>query len=301
MNRTAAILDDLLGPGTEAAGDGEYRYLCPRCRHDAHKFGFNVHKGIGHCFNCDYTATVQKLFQDMGVDFKEEGPAPTLEEVEDGLSELVSDQVFPVVSLPPEAFPAAQSQDAMWYLANRRLTSTEVETYQIHYCTQGLYQYRVILPCFIAGKIRGFSARAVSPEALVKYLYPPGMAKSEILWNLDRARQYGRVIITEGVFDALAVGDDAVASLGKFLSKGQRNILISLGIKEVVLLYDSDAHDAAYLAAKELSKYMSTKIVLLNQGDPGDHSRDYLRHKIDMAQEWNGFDSMEHDLRQQFG
>lgn len=73
-----------------------------------------------------------------------------------------------------------------------------------------------------------------------KYFTMPGMDKREILWNYDNARRSDTVVVTEGVYDAARVGKCAVATLGKYVSDKQVDLLQQYW-RHVVILLDPDA------------------------------------------------------------
>jgi hypothetical protein len=101
---------------------------------------------------------------------------------------------------------------------------------------------RLIIPIWWDGQMIGWQARAITRGADPKYYTMPGLPKQKILYNGDRARQFPFAVIVEGVFDAFAVGNCAVATLGHKLSWSQRELLSKwFGNGSVCLLYDPDA------------------------------------------------------------
>ena len=89
-----------------------------------------------------------------------------------------------------------------------------------------------------------------------------------------------RVVVTEGVFDAIAIGDLAVASFGKSLSQRQLGLL--KGFKEVVFYWDEDAYDEVERYATELNGVVKT---VLHPDDLDAGARSYAenQHLIDEA------------------
>lgn len=99
---------------------------------------------------------------------------------------------------------------------------------------------RVIIPLLYQGDIYGWTARLTRPKkvnAELKYKMNEGQSKfifgADHLF--DKLRKY--VIITEGVFDAIAV--DGIGVLGSKLTENQMNIIKSTD-KEIIVLPDRD-------------------------------------------------------------
>ena len=108
------------------------------------------------------------------------------------------------------------------------------------------------------------------------------MRKSTVVYNLDRARQFGVGVVCEGVFDVFKVGGPGVCIFGKNLSTAQRNLLNTIG-KGLILLPDTDKHkdfdtvaDAQKMAsewnARNVFQY-GVHVVVLPEKDAGAMSR----------------------------
>jgi DNA primase len=102
--------------------------------------------------------------------------------------------------------------------------------------------------------------------------------------NLDQAKQFPRVVITEGPIDCVHAGPDAVATFGKQISAVQIAKLIKAGVKAVDLMWDSDAVKEIQQFGAVLSSIFDTRLVYLPHGDPGDYSRDWLTYFRSQAQ-----------------
>ena len=118
-----------------------------------------------------------------------------------------------------------------------------------------------------------------------KYYFPHGVKKAWALYNLDKARTHETVFVVEGVTDAWAVGEAAVARFGKELSMAQLRLLTTQCFgKHIIIVPDSDdpqALDAARAEAMRMelqSAFASVKLSLLPEGiDPGDLIKRYDR------------------------
>jgi hypothetical protein len=145
---------------------------------------------------------------------------------------------------------------------------------------------RLMFPIYQSDEYRGFQGRTIYKNTDPKYIGATGMLKGELLYNYDKAfSQRYMLVITEGFFDCLKVGDRAVATLGKNITKKQLR-LIQLGVfDKVVVFLDKDAEKEAYANAKSISNYFETYVAMPNwenllllpdgkkKKDPGDMTK----------------------------
>jgi hypothetical protein len=158
-------------------------------------------------------------------------------------------------------------------------------------CTKGKWRGRVVLPVKdAAGRWLGFSARliedrpplsvrAMRPSANVpiayderpKYLYPPGMDRRKMLWGLETLPPApSPAWVVEGVFDALPLFPNALATFGKNVTDEQVEMLAGLE-RPIVVCLDGDAWTLARsLAARlRLRRVDATWCQLPPGSDPG--------------------------------
>ena len=134
------------------------------------------------------------------------------------------------------------------------------------------------------GRMLGFGARALTPDAKPKYLNSPESElyrKSRILFGVDRARaamaKGGRAVVVEGYTDVLALHqagfEAAVAVMGTAITPDQLQALAGL-CEEVVLALDADrAGRAAMLRAQNVagSRKLRLRVAQMPAGeDPAD-------------------------------
>ena len=142
------------------------------------------------------------------------------------------------------------------------------------------------------GKRRGWQSRFVGEldwkgpkkrELPPKYFTAPGMPRSELLYNLDRAKNYSTGVIVEGVTDVWSFGPMAVGLFGKNLTTEQyRKFLATFRKRTAVLLLDPEEFDSEGTGelVRMLRKAMpkSFAAVKLPMGtDPGSLDRSFLR------------------------
>ncbi len=154
---------------------------------------------------------------------------------------------FPLDRIKESVF----AERALAYLRRRGVTDADLLLYQLGFCVDGKYQGRIIVPVlqdgepvyFVARLFFGFGKRYLNPSNDEVRVSP-----KELLFNWDLAKAAPVVRITEGVFDAMALGEGAVALLGKQLHDGQRRLL-ELGVFHALEVWlDPDAEkDARHL------------------------------------------------------
>ncbi|MGI8460549.1 MAG: DNA primase [Solirubrobacterales bacterium] len=147
------------------------------------------------------------------------------------------------------------------------------------------FRSRIIFPVRDArGRMLGFGARGLTPDAKPKYLNSPESEiyrKSRILFGVDRARMAmakgGRALVVEGYTDVLALHqagfEEAVAVMGTAITPDQLTALAGL-CEEVVLALDADrAGRAAMLRAQNVagSRKLRLRVAQMPSGeDPAD-------------------------------
>jgi hypothetical protein len=116
-----------------------------------------------------------------------------------------------------------------------------------------------------------------------KYYFPHGVKKAWALYNLDKARTHDTIFIVEGVTDAWAIGESAVARFGKSLSSAQVQLLTEQCFgKHVIIVPDMDDPQALDCAKEDAMKleiqaaFASVKLALPPDNmDPGDMLKQY--------------------------
>ena len=180
------------------------------------------------------------------------------------------------------------------FMIKRGITMDDVRMFGLFWCDSGRYRNRIVFPVWENQRLLYWQARAmwekteVAPGSrYIKALNPPSVpgavVSSDVLFNLDTARRFPRVAITEGPIDAIHVGPSAVCTFGKQISNTQVKRLIDAGVKAVDLIWDGPtasepmgAHPEMIQVTPWLSTFFDVNLVFLPQGDPGDYPRDRL-------------------------
>lgn len=129
---------------------------------------------------------------------------------------------------------------------------------------------RIVFPNYYHGKAVSWQARDYLGIHKAKYITAPKDGEiifhKNFLWGIDKV-PYDKVIVCEGVMDALTIGYGAVHTHGVKFSKAQVDELA--GFREVYICYDSDGagDDGAKRLASQLSHKTKVKIVKVSEKD----------------------------------
>ena len=171
------------------------------------------------------------------------------------------------------------------YMTYRGISTEDAKRLGMFWCDKGKYANRLIFPVWEDDKLVYWQARAMwdsKEKGFLKALNPPkcpGTAvSSDVFMNLNSARFYPRVCITEGPIDCIHTGPDAVASFGKSLSAVQIAKLWRAGVRAIDLMWDADARESTLGIAPLLAQMFDLRIVWLPEKDPGSYTRDYLTY-----------------------
>lgn len=290
----------------------EWAMTCPVCSKED-KLVVNVERGVWHCWVCEEYTT---RWGGKKVPVKGAGGLVKLVGLLEGCSreraaaivasgstqsytvdlsalgedwEPVEELVDPTpIPPPPGWLPITTS---LPYCEQRGISIEDVQQFGLVYCATGRYRNRLIFPVWENNKLMYYQARAMwdgrPGEKFTKSLNPPktpgAIGPSEVLMNLDVAKTYPRVAITEGPIDCIHAGVDAVCTFGKKISYRQITKLVHAGVRAIDLMWDGPttsepkgAWPEMLRVAARLSGIFDVKLVFLPQGDPGDYSRDDL-------------------------
>jgi hypothetical protein len=288
----------------EGAHGEEYRVCCPFCGDTrfrlwiSHKWCTEDPKtkakfGVGmvNCFNdgCDLNRYADQHARRTKQEDLRKLLSPLLSHTV-ALPRPVASEPKPVTpELPEKLVPLTQldpAHHARHYIENVRGFNIDklVEIYQASYCPEDPHPFisdRIIIPIRQEAKLVGYQARYIGDDIskhIPKYFTMPGMKKTRILYNYDRASQYPVGVIMEGVTDVWAVGGQGVNVFGAAASGTQcRMIHNAWGDTGIVLMSDADVMDdeekrKQYEALRKALMPLCRWGVLevrLPEGDPG--------------------------------
>jgi len=137
------------------------------------------------------------------------------------------------------------------YFDRRGITPAQAEYHGLGWVLHGSYtgadgrlrqlHRRLVVPVRFGGKVATWIGRDMTGRSTVPHLFPAGAPRASVLFDWDRARRCKQIILVEGVFDAIRVGQGGTCTFGTALSEAQYVLLAGAGVREVVVMFDSDA------------------------------------------------------------
>jgi len=258
---------------------GEYSICCPFCGEAKFHCGINPSKGLFHCWKCGEKGNLVKIVAKIkNVSFIESKeiirPTSELRQVLEERSKIIEE---PIViqnkdfKLPLHTYRFRKDKTDLWqetaFLFLRQkygLTWNDVEQADLRYCVYGKWKNSIIIPVYKDKKLINFLGRCWDKNSKVRYnICPNEKAVLNIhntLYNIDSIKiGQDLLVLVEGVFDCLKVGlNIAVASFGTEVSQEQRNLLIGLKPKKLIILADNDLNNPNTIKkAQKLCDYLS--------------------------------------------
>lgn len=237
---------------TSTNGD-EIRVNCPICIDDKQHMYINVVNHKCHCFKCGYSRGWIGLVMDMTglaywqalgelyakprmVDFHSTFNGGKLLELEkvvelpDGFENLLTSQ-------QPIALKMRQ------YLAKRGFTDRHVTRYNLGVSD---LKYRIIIPI----EHDYWQGRRLYDWMEPKYINPEAKSK-DFIFNSEALHSYDEVVICEGAFSAMAIGENGIALIGKECPEEKFERLASAKVGKYILAVEIEARkQMAELATK---------------------------------------------------
>ena len=299
------ILDDTLGVGTSLKGN-EQAHHCPFCHHHKKKLQINLESQQWHCWVCDAKGKkIQSLLKRLHVDNKK---LKKIYEIygddyvvynntteEDKVELRLPNEFQSLLNVPKGLNPLYRK--VMEYVKQRGITKEDIIRYNIGYCDGGIYTNRIIIPSYdVDNRLNYFIARSVYDEEKFKYKNPPvsknvTIFENQINWDEP-------IVLTEGVFDAMAVKRNAIPLLGKFVPKSLMENIFTNGVKEIKILLDNDAQEQALRYVSFFNKQnITTKNIQPDNKDASDMGFREVNKKLKNSKETDFSDIISQKLK----
>lgn len=289
---------------TKHGGTDEIRIQeCPKCFNDKWKVYINTEKRIWFCQRCQWGLHINDicvLFSEVSgknihsirMELAETViPAVTDEKfMEELSSRLEKKEEVDEFNIDPIDLPGSEGLDGVMggrakrYLLDRGLTAEDIGYYQLRLSNKlrnNIGPWAVFPVTYygvpVAAQGRKFTnnqePRYLSTDKIANWMWPIDEN------NLANIEKTGKVVLVEGVFDALAyikAGIPALCTFGKNLARSQIRLLQAHNVKELYLSYDADAHKAIQKAAERMGHLFHTYVIELAplpdnpKADPGD-------------------------------
>lgn len=252
-------IDALKKHGTELRG------RCPIHQGEgAESFHVNTEKNAFQCFSCkakgnvlDFVAAMEKCsVRDAGLKLQVwfglvigTGGRPAAEPKTETGPQLAREERAGelAVSNKPLGFQLKGIDHSHAYLTGRGINKETAKHFGVgFFAGKGSMSGRVVIPIHNqVGELVAYAGRAIDGSE-PRYKLPAGFHKSQVLYNLHRAREAGQsgLIVVEGFFDAMKVHQAGypfvVALMGCTMSEEQERSLVAHA-EMVLLMLDGDA------------------------------------------------------------
>lgn len=267
--------------------------VCPFC-HREHKMGINLSMYRTNCFRCNYHMNPAQLVMDVeGFDTY----AELLKFLDNGnfTDKAFSEEKIELYDAKPVYLPdgfklinqgtSQVARSIRSYMSSRGFTIEELSKHGIGYvATEGPFFGYLIIPYYYKGTLRYYNARNVIGQG-PRYNNPnkdiTGLGKEFIIFNQDALDMYSSIFICEGAINALTMGDRAIATMGKAVSRYQLNGLIKSPCQRYIILLDFDAQKYAIDLALKLILYKKVKVVFFEDSrDVNDLGKKAVLRKV---------------------
>jgi len=271
------LIDKVLNSkGQSLSKANEYMWWSPFVTHHKPKLQVNIQTGKWHCWVSNQGGhNLYQLFKKVGAGYQD---FKLLNQLlgETTFYQKDTDKKSEVIQLPQEMKLSSDKKDktiikehALRFLRKRGITSEDIKRYNLGYCSEGVYQNRIIIPSYDSiGKLNYFVGRDFYASTL-KYKNPP-IPKDVIgfdlyvNWSLP-------IILVEGVFDAMSIKNNSIPLFGKTILPKLYGKIIENKVKDIFIILDSDAFDdAIQITEKFVNEGISVNFVKLDGKDPND-------------------------------
>ena len=238
-----SMLVSVFGEAKHTSGDN-YAFYCPKCNHHKPKLEIDIKRGLWHCWVCNSGGrTIKSLLHWSGVDYSKYKLFDDIELVSnDNVSknQIIVDNKLPDEFISLITGTGFYANAAKNYLLKRGISKDKIIQYNIGYCIDGVYRYRIIVPSYdCSGKLNYFVGRSFMDNLTLKLLSPP-WSKDIIGFELY-VNWSEPIILVEGVFDAITVGYNAIPLFGKTISNKLVAKILDSDLSEIIVCLDSDA------------------------------------------------------------
>lgn len=264
---------------------------CPFCGDGKKHGGINLKESYYNCFRCGYhdirytlkemTGLSEEVFKSVEKDYSIS--FSFRKEVQKSFSRIDT------IDLPGQELNEKERK----YLEDRRFDPELLsDVYGIRGGgLVGDLKFRIIIPIYLRGKLVSYTSRAIFSNTVPRYKTLSSeqsvVPAKNTLFNIDHCKE-DRVIVVEGPFDAMRIGDNCCATLGIGMTKNQQRMLEKF--KEVFFVYDPEDRaqsraefQANCLIEKGINAYVVDTELDHDPGDMTDEEVEKLKKELKIA------------------
>lgn len=266
---------------------------CPVCGGDKLWLGYHMNKRYFHCYNHG-SGKKWELFRAW---FPSEDIRALLSQIDSGIvAPLPAETEKKGRYLPPRNPVSLDNAPKYYcdYIRSRGLDpqvlSDKWGVMAIDWEGEFRYRGRLLFPVRNAdGVPASWLTRTICSDITPRYLTAPPEREAEPIKSLLYGEQFispfETIIVCEGVFDALRIGRNAVATFGKSLTKAQMRRVAQYQRRIICFDSEPDTQCQAVALAKNLSVFPGlTDNVCLDAPDPATASQDEINALLRAAE-----------------
>jgi len=277
QSKIVYLLDRVIGSkGQKLKKQNEYMYWSPFISHHKPKLQINIVTGKWHCWVSSQGGhNLFQLFKKLSTTKEQYGELREIVGESSYGSTVVKKTTVQTVELPKEYQPlwnggrGPEFENAKKYMFRRGITQEDLLKYNIGYCTDGLYNNRVIIPSYDEhGQLNFFVGRDIFSSKM-KYRNSPttkDVIGFELFINWDEP-----IVLCEGPLDAMAIKRNAIPLFGKTILQNLNKKIIEKKVKTIYISLDTDAiSDSLKMVDDFMRNGIDVYFVELTQKDPSD-------------------------------
>lgn len=236
-------------PFTDTVNRGWVNVTCPFCDDRTFNGGFNIKHDYYHCWKCGAHPHTSALAKVLSI--PKESVYPLIEEYEGTSLNVIARQTHEkapktLLKLPTDSFNVRERK----YLLKRDFDPDYLhDKYGVTGGGSGVWRNRIVIPLILNGRVVSWTARSILSKEHQKELGVPRYKNLSIeqslvdpktvMYNLDNARG-DKVVITEGAFDVMRLGDGFISSFGTEMTQAQLRQIISRNYSKIYIMFDNE-------------------------------------------------------------
>lgn len=240
------------------------------------KMAVNFNYGWVKCFRTDYTNSIINFIIDFeSLSYKE--VKNLINTYDEGDLDIIYDNNFIEVNdvtLPNGCFSILDDvvfgERVRNYLQQRNFDCNFLDQRGFKICNiedsiDNYFGY-IIIPFYSQNKLIYYIARDLLGGDRKRYKNPKielfGVGKGDLLYNVDALSIHSKLYVVEGVFDALTIGNNAIAYLGLTLSPTQISLILNAkNVKELVFIADNGFYNEMKKNAFNFIDFKKVKVI----------------------------------------